>query len=586
MWLKERLLTVVAPAAACAGLVLALLVLCCFSKPRKLCLLLVTHPHPGCGPLYMPEATRKEYAAQLGFRRVPGYLWEFWRRRPPVATAPGSAEEVPPGDPLCKQPLPTVPPHLSAAKYADSAVSAAAAAAAAVRAISAMEEAGAPGRPWVLHTNPFFRFFYGAPSPRSPPPVPKNPPFLPLVPPGQAASRGVAGVRAVPASAHDAPSAAGPVTSSRCFDQGAAAAAAAARAGSIRPTPQSDGRLAPARPESCCASGGPLFSSLALLPPDARTPSSDSPPTTRRSGGDMLPPPMLGAGPSDSDTEGPLSPGTGSEFNAFALLRSYVLCGAHSDRNFEPRGALLEAPDSPHSGGARSVKSGWSESNRSNLSGATGTTATACREALASLRMLASTMISARHGADTDSSAPALSAQDGQPPREYPRIARRDPPPGTPPGAVSTTTLADLHRLPGSRHPRLARCAAADPQDYDPPCFPAGTPSEAMSMVSRVGSEGSRASQSQRPSSHRPPHQVRERARANVCAPGALAAAAQRAAALREAESGRVRGGGIGVPSLREGWSLVPLPEGMPPDFEAVAQAEEPQTTWFARLFK
>jgi hypothetical protein len=574
-------MTVVVPASASAGLVLGLLFICCFSKPRKLCLLLVTHPNPGCGPLYMPEAMRKEYASQLGLVRVPGYLWGFWRSRPPVATPPVSAEAAPPGNPACKQPLPTLPPQLSSAKYADSAASAAAVAAAAVRAISAMERAGASARPWPFHTNPSFRFFYGASTPN-----PKGAPFLPIVPPGHAAATDAVGVRAVPARAHDAPKVAAPATSGVCFDPGAAAAAAAPRADPIRLTPQPAGQLAPVRPGSGCASAGPRSSSLALLPIDACTPSSDSPQTLRQSGSDMLPPPMLCAGPTDSDTEGSFWPNSGSEFNAFALLRSYVLGGSHSDRNLDHRGPAHDAPDSPHSAGARSIKSSWSESNRSNFSGATGTTATTCREALASLRMLASTMIGARQGADTDSSASALSAPAGPPPREGPRIARRDPPPGTPPGAGSTTTLADLHRLPGSRHPRFASYAAMDLHDCDSPCFPAGAPSEVMSIKSRAGSETSRASQSQRLSSHRQSHQLRERTRANVCAPGALAAAAQRAAALREAESGRVRGGGIGVPSLREGWSLAPLPEGMPPDFEAPAQTEEPQTTWFARLFK
>lgn len=47
---------------AAGGAVIGLLCLacCCCSKPRKFCALLVTHPNPSMGPLYMPEAMRRE----------------------------------------------------------------------------------------------------------------------------------------------------------------------------------------------------------------------------------------------------------------------------------------------------------------------------------------------------------------------------------------------------------------------------------------------------------------------------------------------------------------------------------------------
>ena len=59
-----------------AGVPLLLLcVACCFKQPRRLCVLLCTHPNPGMGPLYLPQDTRLQYAQELGLKKDPGYIW-------------------------------------------------------------------------------------------------------------------------------------------------------------------------------------------------------------------------------------------------------------------------------------------------------------------------------------------------------------------------------------------------------------------------------------------------------------------------------------------------------------------------------
>ena len=61
------------------GLVRALWAIACtcFSRPRRLCVLLCTHPDPTLGPLYVPEEVRREFAIQLGLKHVPVDVWSF-----------------------------------------------------------------------------------------------------------------------------------------------------------------------------------------------------------------------------------------------------------------------------------------------------------------------------------------------------------------------------------------------------------------------------------------------------------------------------------------------------------------------------
>ena len=69
----------------------ALLACTCFSRPRRLCVLLCTHPDPTLGPLYVPDEVRHEYAMQLGLKQVPVGVWSFLlgrRGAPPTQLSP------------------------------------------------------------------------------------------------------------------------------------------------------------------------------------------------------------------------------------------------------------------------------------------------------------------------------------------------------------------------------------------------------------------------------------------------------------------------------------------------------------------
>jgi len=590
-WLEKRVFTVVVPSATGGVLVLLLLlVFCCCARPRKLCLLLLTHPNPALGPLYMPEAMRREYAADLGFRRVPGYLWGFWRPRPLADRSTNEPDEegssnfelrADPQEVTCRSgPYGRVVASPRSAKsgaaspsskYVDSAASAARVAAAAVHASSIGEMREGSSKPWAGHSNPSYRYFYGPASPRSPPTVPPAAPVA--LSTGLQSKLGFA----APARAHDA--------------------ALPSRALSPRSLP-------PATLGSCLdGADDPTFSSLALAglgrsPSWSASWSPRSPWRPRSSlGMDMLPLPMLGLGPEEgSDSEGPFSPGSIMDARTTSLLekdllRSQLQCGgahaehaAHEVQGASPRGNN-EPPDSPLSAGGHSAS--WSESNKSGISAATGNTTHTCREALASLRLLASTMIGSSRPTGADAETASLGWAS-------PRGAGANcaaSPPATPNHERSrsiSATLADLRSFHSADDvalsPRAASCGAGEGFTEAEPVF-AATASEAdsaslRSLRASITSDGLERSST---ASLEPPHQRPARA-SNVCAPGALAAAAQRVAALRSAES-RARSGGIGVPSLREGRYLTPLPEGMPPDVE-LADDSEPATGWFARLFK
>ena len=79
------LLWLVVGLAVVASLLLLLLGCMCFSRPRRLCVLLCTHPDPTLGPLYVPDDVRQEYAMQLGLKQVPVDVWSYLlgRRGPP-----------------------------------------------------------------------------------------------------------------------------------------------------------------------------------------------------------------------------------------------------------------------------------------------------------------------------------------------------------------------------------------------------------------------------------------------------------------------------------------------------------------------
>jgi hypothetical protein len=72
--------------AVLVALLLLLLLGCmCFRRPRRLCVLLCTHPDPTLGPLYVPDDVRREYAMELGLNKVPVDVWSYLlgRRGPP-----------------------------------------------------------------------------------------------------------------------------------------------------------------------------------------------------------------------------------------------------------------------------------------------------------------------------------------------------------------------------------------------------------------------------------------------------------------------------------------------------------------------
>ena len=86
VWQSWMMWLIVGLGVGLPPLLLALSCLCC-TKPRRLCVLICTHPDPTLGPLYVPEDVRREYATQLGLKQVPLDVWSrLLRRRAPDAS--------------------------------------------------------------------------------------------------------------------------------------------------------------------------------------------------------------------------------------------------------------------------------------------------------------------------------------------------------------------------------------------------------------------------------------------------------------------------------------------------------------------